>query len=222
MKVEQACRMSADGAARTKVRVKTHIGEVLEVDLYAKYNEVQERYTVTQYFNYQRVETSRQFLNPHKIDQWLPTRRFSSKGNENQPIKSKYCLYLLVSKEKYQFNIGITNNIYSKLYQLRMFCGEFDLGTSCIVYGTEKHLQKLEGIIHFIFEEYHLTDTTLTEDDGKTWFDLDCFWYVKNEIRRLNSFREEKIYRLYEGIDLNAFIIEDSNRLLESSKISTD
>ncbi len=219
MKVEQACKLSADGTARTKEKVRTKDGTILEVSLYAKFNEVQRRYTVTQYFDRQKIETSRQFRDPHKIDGWRPSRRFSSEGQKRRPVKSEYCLYLLISKEKYQFKLGITNNIYSRIYQLRLLWGEFDLETSCIIYGSRDHLEKLESILQFVFEEYHLTKPELTGEGAKDWFDLDCFWYAKNEIRRINSFREEKIYRIFEGIDLNAFIVEDANKLTEHADI---
>ncbi len=189
----------------------------MKVSLYAKYNEVQGKYTVTQYYNRQKMETAIPFRDPHRTDQWRPSRRFSSENGKGYQTKSKYCLYLLVSKDKYQFNVGITSNIYTRIYQLRLMWGEFDLDTSCIIYGKKNHLQKLENILHFIFEEYHLAKPTLADDGDTDWFDLDCFWYIKNEIRRLNSYREEKIYRIFEGIDLNAFIVEDSNILAESA-----
>lgn len=213
MKVEQACRLSADGTARAKARVRNEEGDVYEVSLYARYNEIQDRYTVTQYFNRQKTETFRQFRNPHEMDQWRPSRRFSGSGHEHRRVKSEYCLYLLISRDKYRFHMGITNNIYSRVYQLRLLCGEFDLDTSCVVYGEKNHLEKLENILCFIFEEYQLETTESSGVITKNWFDLDCFWYAKNEIRRLNSFRQEKIYRLFESIDLNAFIVEDSQRL---------
>ena len=222
MNVEQACRMSADGTARKKERIRTKEGNILEVSLYAKYNEVQGKYTVTQYFNKQKIQTSSQFRNPHKIDGWRPSRRFSSEESVGYQTKSDYSLYLLVSKDKYQFNMGITKNIYSRVFQLRLMWGEFDLETSGIVYGKKKHLYQLEHLLQFMFEEYHLPSPTISDNSAKDWFDLDCYWYLKNEIRRLNSFREEKIYRLYEGIDLNAFMVEDPDKLLENVDIGIE
>lgn len=214
--------MSADGTARKKERIRTKEGNILEVSLYAKYNEVQGKYTVTQYFNKQRIQTSSQFRNPHKIDGWRPSRRFSSEESVGYQTKSDYSLYLLVSKDKYQFNMGITKNIYSRVFQLRLMWGEFDLETSGIVYGKKKHLYQLEHLLQFMFEEYHLPSPTISDNSAKDWFDLDCYWYLKNEIRRLNSFREEKIYRLYEGIDLNAFMVEDPDKLLENVDIGIE
>ena len=213
MKVEQACRLSADGTAKTREKIRTDDGTIFEVNLYARFNEVQGRYTVTQYVNRRKIETSRQFLDPHKIDRWRPSRKFATEDQKNKPIKTEYCLYLLASKENYRFKIGITRNIYTRIYQLRLIWGEFDLDTSCIIYGNEEHLQKLENILQFVFEEYRLDNSTLTEEWTRDWFDMDCLWYAKNEIRRLNSFRDEKIYRIFEGIDLNAFIVEDTDKL---------
>lgn len=215
MDVKQACRLSADGTARTKAKVRTAHGMIVEVSLYARFNEVQGRYTVTQYYKKEKTETAPQFRNPHRIERWRPSRRLSSNG-QYQQTKSETCLYLLVSKDKYQFNLGLTRSIYSRVYQLRLMWGEFDLETSCIVYGQQKHLQKLSELLHFTFEEYRLAKPSGSDCDSADWFDLDCLWYAKNEIRRLNSFREEKIYRLYEGIDLNAYIVEDSDKLTEN------
>ncbi|MCG8334876.1 MAG: hypothetical protein MJE63_10185 [Proteobacteria bacterium] len=222
MNVEQACRLSADGTARKKERIRTKEGNILEVSLYAKYNEVQGKYTVTQYFNKQKIQTSDQFRNPHKINGWRPSRRFSSETGGGYQTKSDYNLYLLVSKDKYQFNMGITKSMYSRVFQLRLMWGEFDLETSSIVYGKKKHLYQLEHLLQFMFEEYHLPSPTISDASAKDWFDLDCYWYLKNEIRRLNSFREEKIYRMYEGIDLNAFMVEDSDKLLENVDIGIE
>lgn len=219
MRVEQACRLSADGTAKKKEKLRTKDGLILEVTLYAKFNEVQQRYTVSQYFNREKIETAAQFRDPSRLDGWRPSQRFTKEGEDRILTKSDYCLYLLISRDKYQFNMGITTNIYTRIYQLRLLWGEFDLETSCVVYGKKEHLEKLENILQFTFEEYHLAKPTFTDEGAKDWFDLDCFWYLKNEIRRMNSFREEKIYRLFEGVDLNAFIVEDSNKLAEQAGI---
>jgi hypothetical protein len=222
MKVEQACRLSADGTARTRERIRDRDGMIQEVSLYARFNEVQGKYTVTQYLNRQKIKTSSQFSDPHKTDRWRPSQKFSLEGHPSQRIKSEYCLYLLISREKYQFKLGITSNIYTRIYQLRLIWGEFDLDTSCVVYGKRDHLKKLEEILQFVFDEYHLAPQELNDSVADDWFDLDCFWYVKNEIRRLNSFREEKIYRVFEGIDLNAFIVEDADKLAEQIDIELE
>ena len=215
MKVEQACKLSADGTAKVKAKMISPHGNLLIVNLYAKYNEVQGKYTVTQYLNRQKIETSKEFQNPHSSNQWQPSRRFSKNDHNGYLTRSNFCLYLLVSKDNYRFNLGITNNIYSRVYQLRMRVGEFDLKSSSIVYGKQKHLISLEKMLRFTFEEYLLDNATQIEQKERDWFDLDCFWYAKNEVRRINSFREEKIYRIYDGIDLNAFIIEDTKKLAE-------
>ncbi len=219
MKVEQACRLSADGTAKAKEKFKSPDGKILEVSLYAKFNEVQGKYTVTQYFNRQKIETATEFRNPHSIERWKPSRRFSREGEVRLRVKSDHCLYLLVSKEKYQFKLGITRNIYTRIYQLRLIWGEFDLDTSCVVYGKKPHLEKLENMLQFYFEEYRNSNPVSNEEEFTDWFDLDCFWYAKNEIRRLNSFREDKIYRIFEGIDLNAFIVEDVGKLADPADV---
>lgn len=215
MKVEQACKLSADGTAKTKGKMISAHGNLMIVNLYAKFNEVQGRYIVTQYLNRQKIETSKAFQNPHKFDQWQPSRRFSRNNHNGYLTKSNFSLYMLVSKENYRFNLGITNNIYSKVYQLRVEAGEFDLKSSAIVYGKQKHLISLEKMLHFTFEEYLIDDTTQVDQETQNWFDLDCFWYAKNEVRRINSFREDKIYKIFNGIDLNAFIIEDTKKLAQ-------
>lgn len=217
MKVEHACKLSADGIAKTKAKMVSPVGNVMIVSLRAKYNENQEKYVVTQYQNRQKTETAKAFRDPHKIQQWQPSRRFSRYDHDGLLTKSKYCLYLLVSKNSYRFNLGITSNIYARVYQLRVMWGEFDLKSSCIVYGNQEHLTALEKMLRFTFEEYQvdcLTQLGLKQKE-QNWFDLDCFWYAKNEVRRIDSFREDKIYRIYNGIDLNAFIVEDTQKLAE-------
>lgn len=222
MRVEQACRLSVDGTAKTKVKIRTVEGSVLEISLYAKYNEIQERYTVTPYYNRQKLTTARQFVDPHKIDRWNPSRRFAVDGKRVRTIKTEYCLYMLVSKTNYQFVVGMTNNLYSRVYQLRLLFGEFDLDSSCVIYGGEKRLSELESTLRFIFEEYHFGKSTILEGGRKDWFDLDCFWYMKNEIRRLQSFREDKLFRLFEGIDLHEFLISDAQTDLENAELIDD
>lgn len=220
MKVEQACKLSADRVAKTKVKMLSPKGNVLIVKLYAKYNEVQGKYIVTQYLNRHKIETSEAFKNPHKIDQWQPSRRFSRNDHHGYLTRSNFSLYMLASKDDYRFNLGITKNIYSRVYQLRVMWGEFDLKSSSIVYGKQNHLITLEKMLRFTFEEYLLDSVMQPGGKDSDWFNLDCFWYAKNEVRRINSFREEKIYRIYDGIDLNAFIVEDTKKLAEKIDLS--
>lgn len=216
MKVEEACRLSADGVARFKEAYVTEYGDIREFWIYAKFNEIKGRYEVTQICNNRKIPTAKKFQDPHQFTRWKPSQRFS-KENRKPKVKSEYCLYLLVSKDRYEFTIGLTNNIYTRVYQLRLMWGEFDLEASSIVYGEKHRLEQLEKILYFAFEEYKHSNSEVKND----WFEMDCYWYAKNEIRRLNSFREEKIFRIFEGVDLNAFIVEEVNKLGEDDGFDT-
>lgn len=199
-----------DGIAETRLEFRTRDDRVLAVDLYARFNEVRGKYTVTQYIQRKKIRTFPEFRDPHRTDQWHPSKNPSSARPGSQRGLLKPCLYMLIARDKYRFLLGMTRNLYMRIYQLRLIYGEFDLASSCVIHGSEAHLQKLEDHLQFVFEEYYAPRPTPLDEEQRDWYDLDCFWYAKNEVRRLNNFREVKIYRIWERIDLNNYIVGDT------------
>lgn len=100
-------------------------------------------------------------------------------------------LYLLVSKHKAIFKIGITDNIESRCTRIRSLFGELDLDASCTVSGNKKEIIGLEKTLHFLLEKWRIEQSPKL-DGYSEWFSIECFHKAVKIITEAATIREIK------------------------------
>lgn len=96
-------------------------------------------------------------------------------------------LYLLRHSEKDIFKIGRSTNLQGRISTLQYSFGEFNLKDSVTVKGDNSTINKLESIIHYLFDSYRIKADVDNKDGITEWFSMECFEDVETEIKRFKE-----------------------------------
>jgi hypothetical protein len=96
-----------------------------------------------------------------------------------------------VAEDGLSFKIGISNDVKSRIAQLRSVWGELDLESSFEFSAPATRMKSVEKMLHFLFSEYNLEHEE-SKDGYTEWFDIACFDSVIEQIRSIEELKSEE------------------------------